>query len=41
MSVGAYEFECDGRIELGELFKKSDAVLYEEKQKRRATIKKE
>lgn len=41
MSVGAYEFVCDGSVELGELFKKSDAVLYEEKQSRRASVKKE
>ena len=41
MSVGAYEFVCDGSIELSELFKKSDEVLYEEKQNRRASVKKE
>ena len=41
MSVGAYEFVCDGSSELGELFKKSDAVLYEEKQNRRPSVKKE
>lgn len=40
MSVGAYEFVCDGNIELGELLKKSDAVLYEQKQSRRKTVKK-
>lgn len=41
MSVGVYEFICAGSIELGELFKKSDAVLYEEKQNRRKSVKKE
>ena len=41
MSVGAYEFVCDGSIELSELFKKSDEVLYVEKQNRRASVKKE
>ena len=41
MSVGAYEFVCDGSIELSELFKKSDEVLYEEKQNRRTSVKKE
>lgn len=40
MSVGVYEFVCDGNIELGELFKKSDAVLYEEKLNRRPSVKK-
>lgn len=40
MSVGAYEFVLDGSMELSELFKKSDAVLYEEKQKRRISVKK-
>mgnify|MGYP002735127296 FL=1 len=40
MSVGVYEFVCDGSIELGELFKKSDAVLYEEKLNRRPSVKK-
>ena len=40
MSVGAYEFVCDGTIELTELFKKSDEVLYEQKQSRRASVKK-
>lgn len=41
MSAGAYEFVCDGSIELNELFKKSDDVLYEEKQNRRTSVKKE
>lgn len=40
MSVGAYEFVCDGTVELAELFKKSDEVLYEQKQSRRTSVKK-
>lgn len=40
MSVGVYEFICDVDTDLVELFKQSDAVLYEEKRKRRKSIKK-
>lgn len=40
LSVGVYEFICDKDTDLGELFKKSDAVLYEQKRMRRASIKK-
>ena len=40
MSVGAYEFVCDGNMELGELLRRSDEVLYEQKQSRRITVKK-
>lgn len=40
MSVGVYEFICDTDTDLGELFKQSDAVLYEQKRKRRTSIKK-
>lgn len=40
MSVGVYEFVCDDNTDMGELFKKSDAVLYEQKRLRRASIKK-
>lgn len=40
MSVGVYEFVCDSGMDLGELFKKSDAVLYEQKRSRRTSVKK-
>jgi len=40
MSVGVYEFVCDSGMDLGELFKKSDAVLYEQKRSRRISVKK-
>ena len=40
MSAGIYEFVCDASTDLGELFKKSDAVLYEQKRLRRTSIKK-
>ena len=40
MSVGVHTFECQDGIELGELFKKSDAVLYEQKRVRRESVKK-
>ena len=40
MSVGVYEFICDSGMDLGELFKKSDAVLYEQKRSRRTSVKK-
>ena len=40
MSVGVYEFVCDKDTDMGELFKESDAVLYEQKRNRRASIKK-
>lgn len=40
LSVGIYEFICEKDIDLVQLFKESDAVLYEQKRKRRASIKK-
>ena len=40
MSVGEHSFVCDTQVDLLELFKQSDAVLYEAKAKRRASIKK-
>lgn len=40
MSVGVHEFICESGIDLGELFKKSDAVLYEQKRNRRFSVKK-
>ena len=40
MSVGTHEFTCKRGIELGELFNKSDIVLYEQKRKRRTSVKK-
>lgn len=40
MSVGVYKFVCDSGMDLGELFKKSDAVLYEQKRSRRTSVKK-
>lgn len=41
ISVGLYEFTCSPRIDLPELLRQSDAILYEEKAKRRKSIKKE
>ena len=40
MSVGIHAFECEDGIELAELFKRSDAVLYEQKRDRRKSVKK-
>lgn len=40
MSVGIYKFVCDKDTDLGQLFKESDAVLYEQKRNRRISIKK-
>ena len=40
MSVGIHEFVCNPKTDMAELFKHSDAVLYEQKCKRRASIKK-
>ena len=40
MSVGDYDFICERGIELGELFNKSDIVLYEQKRNRRTSVKK-
>lgn len=40
LSVGVYEFICDKDTDLAELFKESDAVLYEQKRTRRPSIKK-
>lgn len=41
MSVGVCEFICEKDTDLGEMFKKSDAILYEQKRNRRITIKKD
>jgi len=41
MSVGIHEFICDPKTDMAELFKHSDAVLYEQKRNRRASIKKQ
>lgn len=40
LSVGVHEFTCTKETELSELTKKSDAVLYEQKRNRRASVKK-
>ena len=40
MSVGVHEFICENGIDLAELFKKSDDVLYEQKKNRRTSVKK-
>lgn len=40
LSVGVHEFVCTKDTELSELTKKSDAVLYEQKRSRRASVKK-
>lgn len=40
LSVGVHEFVCTKDTELSELTKKSDAVLYEQKRTRRASVKK-
>ena len=40
LSVGVHEFVCDNDTDLGELFEKSDAILYEQKRTRRTSIKK-
>ena len=40
MSVGVHPFVCDPKADLSEIFKYSDAVLYEQKSKRRTSIKK-
>ena len=40
MSVGVHEFVCENGMDLGELFKKSDVVLYEQKRSRRTSVKK-
>lgn len=40
MSAGIHEFICETVVDMSELFKYSDAVLYEQKRNRRATIKK-
>lgn len=41
LSVGVHEFVCTKDTQLSELTKKSDAVLYEQKRNRRASVKKE
>ena len=40
MSAGIVEFICEKNTDIPELLKHSDEVLYEEKKKRRATIRK-
>lgn len=40
MSVGVHEFICNPKTDMAELFKHSDAVLYEQKMNRRPSIKK-
>ncbi len=40
LSAGVYEFTCNQDVDLAQLFKESDAILYEQKKKRRASIKK-
>ena len=40
MSIGVHEFTCENGMDLGELFKKSDVVLYEQKRNRRTSVKK-
>lgn len=40
LSVGFYEFSCDKNINISELLKRSDSLLYSEKSKRRISIKK-
>ena len=40
LSLGAYEFVYDDDVDLSKMFVESDAVLYEQKKNRRASIKK-
>ena len=40
ISVGIYDFYCNPQMDLTDILKHSDAILYEEKVKRRASIKK-
>lgn len=40
MSIGVHAFTCEMSMDLGELFSKSDAVLYEQKRCRRISVKK-
>jgi diguanylate cyclase (GGDEF)-like protein len=40
LSVGVHEFICDKDTDIAELFKESDAILYEQKQHRRTSVKK-
>lgn len=40
MSVGIYEFYCKPQTDLADILKHSDAILYEEKAKRRPSVKK-
>lgn len=40
MSVGVHEFICNPKTDMAELFKHSDAVLYEQKRNRRQSVKK-
>ncbi len=40
LSVGVHEFVCNPQTDMAELFKHSDAVLYEQKRNRRTSIKK-
>lgn len=41
MSIGLYEFYCNPQMDLSEILRQSDAILYEEKAKRRKSIKKD
>ncbi len=41
LSVGLHRFVCDPKTDLLELLEKSDVVLYEQKKKRRTTVKKD
>lgn len=41
MSAGVYEFICDAETDITELLCQSDAVLYEQKKKRRSSVKKD
>ena len=40
ISVGIYDFYCNPQMDLTDILKHSDAILYEEKAKRRSSIKK-
>lgn len=40
LSLGAYEFIYDDNVDLSKMFAETDAVLYEQKKNRRASIKK-
>lgn len=40
MSVGIYNFVCEPEMDITEIIRKSDDILYEEKKRRRSSIKK-